>query len=118
MNCPWCEYATSNAWWGKDFYLAHGDGATHCRDCHTTFRGVTQHCVRCHENFSSDTSASMHEVIDQRTCEIYCLSPEDRGLVWNENLQRWNKPGDEARVERLKATRAVATTRRGREAIL
>lgn len=54
MFCAPCAHVEAHGWWGQK--------GTHCRGCHLSWHSLTEsHCTRCHQHFSADSVADLHE---------------------------------------------------------
>jgi hypothetical protein len=52
--CAPCGHASEHGWWGSSIPR----NATHCRQCHSTWKGVgPAHCTVCHRSFGGNTVA-------------------------------------------------------------
>lgn len=86
MECEICQYAAERAIWPmldkEDLSIVNPGGKmrpgvktgytiTHCRDCHTTWKSLSQaHCVICHEQFSTDGTADAHWVSTNKKLKL------------------------------------------------
>ena len=53
--CSPCAHASEHGWWGRK--------GTHCRECHISWHALGEsHRKTCHQHFSADSVAVLHEV--------------------------------------------------------